>query len=392
MRFALLGCDKKTLLIADWIARTEGHSVESIFQPGEYAGSLTRLHPNAGLSEGWESLLLSKEIDAVVVSVVPSGSPGVDQRADQLRKLVQESVPGLMVHPVCESIVAFELEMIRSDTNCPLVPFLPTKDHAAFRSFCAAVRDSEATIGPVEQIVATRTSAQRDRDTVLRLLAEDSVLISELIGDVKAVSASGATGEDNSNLANLAVTFSGESAAGARWCVEPAEDHEGVQLVAVAERGKITLWLPCEVGSDRYRLSVNGQDVPIDDWEIDMAIAAAVERLDSQIAGGTPDENLSRSFHALEIVDGVTQSCRRRRTIELLAEQPTEEDTFKAMMAAGGCVMLMWTLVLVILGPLLFLTGSTVLRVLWYVLLIGPMSVFLGLQLLRFVFDDKQST
>ena len=392
MRFALLGCDNKTLLIADWIARTEGHSVNSIFQPDEFAEPLTRLHPTASLSEGWESLLLNQEIDAVVVSMMPSGSAGVDQRADQLRKLVQESVPALMVHPVCESIVAFEIEMIRTDTNCPLIPYVPTKDHAAFGAFCAAVQDSESTVGPVEQIVATRTCARRDRDAVLRLLAEDSVLIAELIGDVKSVSASGATGDDNANLANLAVTFAGESAAGARWCIEPAEDYEGVQLVAVADRGKITLWIPSESESDRYRLSVNGQDVPVDEWKIDVAIEAAVERLESQIAGGESDADLARSFHALEIVDAVTQSCRRRRTIELLAEQPTEEDTFKAMMAAGGCAMLMWTLVLVILGPLLFLTGSMVLRVLWYVLLIGPISVFLVLQLLRFVFDDKQST
>ena len=117
-------------------------------------------------------------------------------------------------------------------------------------------------------------------------------------------------------------------------------------------------------------------------------MADVVVRLKQLADGQSVETDLAKSFHALEAVDAVLQSCRRRRTIELLVDQPTEEDTFKAMMAAGGCGMLLWTLTLVILGPLLFLTGSTFLKAIWYTLLLGPMIVFLMLQLLRFAFDS----
>ncbi|MFC1759812.1 hypothetical protein ACFL2H_13770 [Planctomycetota bacterium] len=390
MRFALLGCDEKTAQIAEWIARTEKHTVNAVYQPGDYARTLADLYPAADMDDGWEASLLNKDIDAVIVGYVPSGTMEMEQRADQLRKLVQESVPTLLVHPACESIVAFELEMIRPDTNCPLVAYVPNKYHSAFVAFCDAVRESDDSIGTVEQIVVTRCSTNRDRQTVLRLLAEDSMLITEMIGDVKTVSAAGATGEDNTNLANLSVTFVGDAAAGARWSIEPAGHFDGVKLSAIANRGKTSLILP-EDGTNAS-LIVDGKTELTDKWSTDFAIADAANRLEALINGddATPTD-LARSFHSLEIVDAVTQSCRRKRAIELLAEQPTEEDTFKAMMAAGGCGMLIWTLVLVVLGPLLFMTGSVVVRIAWYVLLIGPISVFLGLQLLRFVFDDKET-
>lgn len=390
MRFAILGGDESVLQITAWAAESERHTVVAIYEAGEYEESLRQLYPNANSDDGWEALLLNREIDAVVVASQPSGSEQAERRADQLRRLVQESVPSLLVHPVCESILAFELEMIRTDTKCPLVAYVPAKSNAAFGAFCEAVRDADESIGNVEQIVANRWTGDRSRHNVIQLLAQDVVLIRELIGDAKTVSASGATGEENENIANISVAITGQSAASARWTIGPASEEPRFEISAVGERGTILLTLPDN--SDEARLMINDELVSTPESSLCDAIDNAVDRLQKHIDGGAVSTDLAETFHALEVVDAVAQSCRRRRAIELLAEQPTEEDTFKAMMAAGGCAMLMWTLVLVLVGPLLFLTGSPILQTIWYILLVGPICVFLSLQLLRFVFDGKEKS
>ncbi|MCA9216310.1 MAG: hypothetical protein KDB27_24750 [Planctomycetales bacterium] len=387
MRFALLGSDSTTIQFAEWLAEADEHEVAAIYQAGDFQAQLHSLHPNATAGQEWESLLLQSGFDAVVVSSQPTGNLEVEQRADQLRKLVQQAVPTILIHPVCESIVAFELEMIRTDTKCPLVAYVPNTHHSAFQTYCEQLRNTDASIGTVEQIVVERAAHQRDRESVLKHLAVDTLLITDLMGNAKSVSASGVPDNEEAALSNLSVAFVGSSRATARWSIGPAVDDAGVTVTAVGEKGKASLFLAADLNSASLTVNANRIDLP--DWKHSDSIEDVVHRLSQLIDGQDIDTDLAKSFHALEAVDAVLQSCRRRRTIELLVDQPTEEDTFKAMMAAGGCGMLLWTLILVILGPLLFLTGSAFLKAVWYVLLLGPMGVFLMLQLLRFVFDSK---
>jgi hypothetical protein len=97
---------------------------------------------------------------------------------------------------------------------------------------------------------------------------------------------------------------------------------------------------------------------------------------------------------ALEITDAVQRSVKRQRTIELYHEQVTEQETFKGMMAAGGCGMLMWVLLLLMVAGLveglqLPIRNLAIWR-LWPFFLFAPLVIFLALQLLQFVFREKE--
>ena len=97
----------------------------------------------------------------------------------------------------------------------------------------------------------------------------------------------------------------------------------------------------------------------------------------------------------LEISDAAQRSIHRRRTIELFHEQVTEAETFKSMMAAGGCGMLMWVLFLLMVAGLAdglqVPFRHTILGKLWLIALFLPLAIFLVLQLLQLVFVRTDS-
>jgi hypothetical protein len=93
----------------------------------------------------------------------------------------------------------------------------------------------------------------------------------------------------------------------------------------------------------------------------------------------------------VEIAATVERSLARGRTIELYDEEISEEATFKGMMAVGGCgVLLLGLLGLIVAATLDGLQLSFrhhLLWRLWPVYLLFPIVVFLGLQLLKLVFE-----
>ncbi len=101
---------------------------------------------------------------------------------------------------------------------------------------------------------------------------------------------------------------------------------------------------------------------------------------------------------SVELSDSVESSYRRGKTISLYHEQHSEEETFKSMMAAGGCLALLLTLVafplLVLLGSLPVFAGTGWDRLPWRLLhpriwpayLLVLLLLFLGMQLFRLVF------
>src|SRR5262249_18937293 len=106
-------------------------------------------------------------------------------------------------------------------------------------------------------------------------------------------------------------------------------------------------------------------------------------------AGEVPDEDawlaVCRDQEAAEAVD---RSLARGRTIELFNESHSEEQSFKGVMAMGGCLLLvaaLFVLLLVVLVESLQLPIREfwVWR-LWPVYLLVPIVVFLMLQLLQF--------
>ena len=388
MKLALLGCDPDALQLVRYVARDPAHQLVGVFEADDFRADLQRLAPAAAWGGEWESLLASTDVEAVIVARNERPGPNDDVRADQLRKLVQGAVPLLLVHPACEAIIALELDMIRRDSHCPMAVYFPGCGHPAVTRLAELARGGGgAQIGTVEQIVFERTMARRERHDVLTQLSRDADWLRQLLGETRRVCATG----DAISLANLSVHISGPGDLAARWTVLPASGEPGGQIVLFGSAGRAVL----NLSHEPWTLEINGLVVAADspgDW---CAERAALDSLAAAIAGQTPSPEWSDVCRDLDLVDAAERSAKRGRAIDLQNVVVTEADTFKSLMSAGSCLLLLVAMVFaftftVIEGVRMAgnsaVAGTVSPWRFWPVCLLTPLIIFLLLQCLQMVF------
>ncbi|MBX3413637.1 MAG: hypothetical protein KF708_13180 [Pirellulales bacterium] len=395
MKFALLGADAPTLALAQAIARHEVHSLVWMAETGNAARTLHELAPAAKLTDDWESLLSGEVADVVLVARPdPARAEEEDRRADQLRKLVQNSIPLALSHPAQQSMIAcYELEMIRHDTHSLLFPLLDWRWHPAVTRLAALVRATGATtLGEWEQIVIERHAADR-RDANVRVeFARDVDLARFLAGDLTrlaALSPEGAGGK----LANLGVQLSGTENILVRWSVRPLESTAGAKLTVIGSQGRASLqiaeqdepWLleiyPAEGGPQTERF---------DTYHAAEETLRQIERAYvANLAGEEVAPAWAEAARAVELTETIDRSLARGRTIELYQEEYSEEATFKGKMAAVGCLLLIVAFIVVILATIAAAFKLPVADK-WPIVLALVLGVFLALQFLQLAFPRRE--
>ena len=371
----------------------------------------------------WQQLLGSDQHDLILVAGRPLGDETAGVREEQLRRLFQGTIPLVIVHPACEMILAYELEMIRKDTGVRVFPFVPLAERPELLVLRAAARSAgraEGTeaAGGVEQWIWERSSYDRSRDAVLDDFARDALVLRELLGEIKQVTAVGGAG-DEVQFGQLTVHLTAAGGLSARWSILPARGGEEPRIRATAiGAGPSWTW---DAQADGSHGQLEGREA--ERWMSASGSATAnarpalmfwqrvlpeLETVESRITadGGKPHgvnayadrldwEHVCRG---LELTDGVERSCRRRRTIDLYHEQVSEQATFKSLMAAGGCAMLFWVLAMLMVAGMVDAMQLPIRDTSWWrlfpVLIFLPLGVFLGLQLLQLVFppSGKQIT
>ena len=196
------------------------------------------------------------------------------------------------------------------------------------------------------------------------------------------------------SLANLSVHLAGENGLSARWSISPATQQDSARLTAIGDRGQAVLEMPA---SGEWSLSIlAGERVeeslpPYNDF------AVVLDTLSHAIAGVRYDDrawlNACRDQEAAEAID---RSLMRGRTIELFNEEHTEEQSFKGVMAMGGCLLLM--LALAVVGLAVVVEGlklpirNLALWRFWPAYLLVPIVLFLLLQLLHLAVPKSPKT
>jgi hypothetical protein len=411
MKLAVVGADEESLNLLQWAAVHGGHELVAAYDSDAQATQLRAINPQIPLSDNWEELFLSSFADAVFVGrggkevAARTNIDPAERRADQLRKLVQASVPMIVVCPACEAIIGFEIEMIRRDANARVIPYVPFVSHQSIDRLSEWIlQDSESPVGKIEQIVLEREQADRSREAVLVRLARDATLLREFIGTIQTVSASGpplAVGRDPLgpkpkeplSLANLSVNLGGDVGITARWSIAPSSNHELGRLTIIGDRAKAVLTMP---GSG--------------DWSLQLPDGTAItepanvsddaERVCSWLTHAKESDEFYDSDSWLsacrdqEVAEAVDRSLARSRTIELFNEEHTEEESFKGVMAMGGCLLLVMALgvlfVAVVVEGLRLPIRSWPLWRLWPFYLLVPIVAFLLLQLLQLVVKREE--
>lgn len=405
MRLAILGVEREILRLARWAVEAGGHECVVAYGAGEQARELASIAAGIRLSENWEELLSAADIDAVLVASANtlSTSDAFDsfaQRGEQLRRLVQERVPMLVVCPACEAIVGFEIEMIRRDLGSVIVPCVPGASHVAISQLAAYVAQGESgPLGEVQQIMLVRELSDRGREAVMHQLVRDVAILRHLIGSIQAVTASGparAIGRDPlgpkpeslPSLNNLSVILTGDRELTARWLLMPTSGDVQGELIVAGQRYKSVLTM---AAATSLSLELPGDEFHVQSFAGDIDLERMFDQL-SRALQPHPAHDESAWLEACrdqEVAEAVDRSLARGRTIELFHEEHTEAASFKGVMAMGGCLLLLLALCALLLvsvvdGLRLPLRNLQAWR-LWPLYLLIPIGAFLLLQLLGLV-------
>jgi hypothetical protein len=361
MKFALLGAEPDVLSLLAAIQSTPQHNLVAAYE-AQWTDDSDQATSNAfqqGLGTAttddmWESLIVGSVADAVIVC----RGRNADQRAEQLRKLTQAGMPLIVVHPVGEAVLAFELLMIQQDAGGLIVPYQPEIDHAVLRGLWhAAAADNE-----VQQLSVERRLVDQSAESVKQQFARDAMTLRQLLGQIDQINAIAAT-QDRDNYHGLSVQMSDERSAVARWALLPAgiggtKENTATWTVHRANGASATAVTPADVRQWALDLNPSRQSPEEAAREFLQRFADDLQRHASSQPVSRPDwEDACRS---IELVENIDISRRRKKTISLHYEDISEENTFKSLMAAGGCVILiLLTLLLPAVAAIESIVGAT---------------------------------
>ncbi len=385
MKLAILGADSDTLAIAQVI---DGHVHELVavceFGQENIAGPTI---------DNWETLLDDTLAEAVIVG----RSLNEDLRTEQLRKFLQAGMPVLATHPLFSSmLVYYELDMIRRDTGSVLLPYLPYRSHPVIVELGRLLESgAQGPIGQIEQVVVERHLGDRGEQMVKTWFARDVDLLRSIVGELSRLGAM--AGGAPQSFANLNVQMSGPADLLVRWSVAPAESHDWGRVLLLGSTGRAVVTMPQDGTPWSLELTVGGNRM---DRQIEPTwnpAEVALQQLSLALTGRAVRPDWSDAARSLELTETIDRSLRRGRTIELHQEEHSEEGTFKGIMTALGCGLLIAGLIFLVLIAAVEDLGRAVgLRMPfvahWPTLLLALLCAFLLLQLLLLLIrSSKQS-
>lgn len=394
MKIGLLGIGPQTLAVASKTAMT-GHTlgpgINLIGDLPPFLRDIERLS-----SEQWQVLLEPDRCDAVLVAAAGWD----DERAEQVKTLVQAGRPLLLGHPVCLSMLwAYELDMILADTQTTVIPFLPVRRHPLVSKLKQEIESSLAGsgyFGQLETLRMERRQQDRSREAVLDAFARDADLVRVLVGEPARLQALGSGGE--TAWPTLAVGLNGPNQLPVRWQV--AKDQPaGLTIELICSTGTIRLDAPdANDWQLRHQPDDNGSPVskpPQESMAFDPG-QVMLEILQDQLSkntpsdpGGIPVGNWADAARGIEIAETVPRSLKKGRAIDLHQEEFSELGTFRGTMASLGCGIIMLGLFVLFLATLIGGIAQAAgwgfaerLVSIWPYVVLVTLLLFLALQLL----------
>lgn len=367
MRFSLTGDQADAALLAWSIARSVDHSLGDVHIHGALEKRLGRNFPaNARRVQLPEEVLVASETDTVIVA---------ESRSEESIRLVRHASQAdchVVVIPPNDLSTAYsyELHLLLDESNRGIVVltgswYLPDGSGGDVQ-----ITDSQLGL----------PASDDDHDAAATLMHAIDACSSLGFADSQ-VTALGVN-EDSRGLSRK-IVLSGSAIDGMpRPAITLSFSDSAVMFHLQAHSGQQSI--------DR-QIILPGH---VDNLSIDLAellCQRVARRLQDEAACQAAMEQFSRT---LQVVAAVDRSIRRRRTIDVYADELTERSVFKTQMTAIGCGVLTWLMLgmigYLLLGQLLKPPSAVmkVMRALW----IAPVVIFLVAQLLLPIARGRQQS
>lgn len=415
MRFALLGEGARGLAVARAIVAHPVHRlvrqarVDAIGGPNVSGTGAVQFAPGLRVSRNWEEFLTDAEVDAVIVA------GDADEMEAVVRQLVQAGKAILVAPERVQSAAFFyELALVESETPGRIFPMLALRGHPLVVKLQELI--AHEGLGKIRHVQIDRQIAAPacDGRTALKApamtradlagaLLNDTDLLRCLCGSYDQVTAS-RSGEPAVGYSLATVMLAGSGVAQAVWTAT-ANSLDDWKLTVSGDLA--TAVLDGNPAAGRLRLTLRRSNSPAiaegqttveelaDDcgqWLLEAfasSQAAQPNSLASEDRWPEPARSLlwNELARTVELVDAVERSVRRRRTIDVYFETPSERGIFKTQMTAVGCCLLMLTLAAVVCYLLAAATIEMppLMKRILVVLIFLPLGAFLAMQLLVFV-------
>lgn len=278
----------------------------------------------------------------------------------------------LLVVPVAGQTTAFayELTLLQTDNATLFLPLFAWRTHPQIQSLRTLIQSR--TLGQVQhleierRVVPTPLGGRLPVREISNDFLEDVDLLRLLLGEIASVTAT-RVGNATEGVWSQSVTLSSRTGVPATWSVTTDAEKNSWRLAITATGGRVVL----ESAGDSPSLSCKATGLPQQIPTLTPAAGAGgvwglafLGLLNSDTRSGAAIQKTTIAdwvdfTRAFEVLEGIDRSLRRRRTIDLEFEVPSERSQFKTHMTATGCSLLILTLIAVVA----FLLGAQLLGI-----------------------------
>ncbi|MEE2686453.1 MAG: hypothetical protein VYB09_09085 [Planctomycetota bacterium] len=330
MKIGLLGYNEGLRSLLHILATDPHHEVCLAFADGDdLLDRFTDRHP----AEQWEGILDHPDIDVVILAHPESYNPVTDE---QLRKLAQAGMPMVVQHPACESIVGYEVEMIRVEHGSQIRPYLPALHHPHLATIANWINDPQLSpIGTLQLLSMERHPDSYRPADLMRCFSGDLAILECLIGSPCRLNAAGSA-HDDPEWRQLNLNVVSDNGLMANWNLHRRDGKSGAQILLGGSTGQATLSL-----DENHELSL---ELSTDDGNSEVPIPSTA--LPADILGPLlefrgEDDRWYRAVRNTEFAEMIPYCLRRGRAVDIPAEPPSENRSFKGAMSIASCGILM---------------------------------------------------
>ena len=375
MNVVILGNGDEEIEWARWLLEQDDHRLGAAF-PGFSEPGLN-LIPRAN---DLDDLLARPGIDVAIV-----GGP-IEVRGESLRRCAAEGLAIVCLHPPgADSEPYYQVALSRAETGAVIIPDLPLRLHPGV----AAMREALASgaLGSFRGVRLESVSEDEGVDLARVRFPRLVDVIRGLLGEIEALTATGDPPGEHPDL-ELIVQLRAAEKRRAELRVRSGPESTN-RLILRGAGGSLSLEFDSMLQERASLIRVSSSQPAtrqtLEPWDPHEAIFSVLLAACARPGGpDLPSPSLHDATRAMELAEATARSLRKGRTVDLYYEPISEEASFKSVMTATGCMIIIAAVLIIPLalaGPPLGLYWT-----IYIAYLIPPVLVlFIILQTLRFV-------